>query len=211
MTYREQRAARAARLREWAARRGGKAAALLARNEPYRGDVAFNTQPGHIPARARAIARTEQAFGHMAKAGEMRARAAGIEDQLERAIYSDDPDAPEALAARIAGLEAQRAGMRARNAEYRKAHRAELKAMTPFGRNESLPHPAWQLSNLGAEIRRNQQRLDDLRGFARCAAFGCAARFLPRDGVPMWAQLCNDHQDEASRARYGWTPQNSRD
>jgi hypothetical protein len=53
-----------------------KAEALHERNEPYRGDIAFNTQPGHIPERARALRRTEKAWKHEAKAREHLSKAA---------------------------------------------------------------------------------------------------------------------------------------
>lgn len=74
--YRAEGAERkAAKLEEWADKRHAKAQALEARNAPYRGDIAFNTQPGHIPERARAIRRTEKAWEHSRKAQEMEARA----------------------------------------------------------------------------------------------------------------------------------------
>lgn len=66
---------RADRLEEWADKRQAKANALHARNEPYRGDIAFNTQPGYIPERARVIARTEKAFEHQAVADGFQERA----------------------------------------------------------------------------------------------------------------------------------------
>ena len=66
---------RADRYEGWAAPRRAKAGAREARNAPYRGDIAFNTQPGHIPERARAIARTEKAWEHSQKADEFADRA----------------------------------------------------------------------------------------------------------------------------------------
>lgn len=55
MTYRERRLARAERLREWAEKREVRAAAVFREGERYHGDVAFNTQPGHIPDGLRAL------------------------------------------------------------------------------------------------------------------------------------------------------------
>ena len=121
MTYRERRERKAERLRGWAEKRDAKATALIERDAHYRGDHAFNTQPGHIPERARVIRRTEQAFEHSSKAHEMAGKAAEIERQTDNAIYSDDPDAIEALEAKLAKLEAQREEFKARNATYRKA------------------------------------------------------------------------------------------
>lgn len=211
MTRRERLEAKAARLRGWAEKRDAKAAALHQQNEPYRGDTAFNTQPGHIPERARAIARTERAFEHQEKAADMRGRSFGIEAQLEGTIYSDDPDAIERLRERIEERTARRDAMKARNSAYRKAHRAELQALSAYQRDQALPHQAYEIKNLTADIKRNQERLDDLRGLARCAAFGCGARFIGRADLSTHAQLCADHRSEADRARYGWTPENSID
>jgi len=158
-TTRERREARAERLKEWAEKREAKAEQLHARNEPFRGDIAFNTQPGRIIERERVNARSEKAWEHTQKAESMSQRAAGIESQLDRSIFSDDPDALERLTERIAQLEAKREAMKARNAEYRKAHRAELKGMTAYQRSQAVPHPGWEVSNLGADIRRNKERL----------------------------------------------------
>ena len=66
---------RAERYEGWAAGRRQKAGALEARNAPYRGDIAFATQPGHIPERARVIARTDKALEHSQKADEFADRA----------------------------------------------------------------------------------------------------------------------------------------
>lgn len=129
MTYRERREARADRLRGWAEKREEKAAALHARNEPFRGDHAFNTQPGHIPERARVIARTERAWEHAEKARSMAGRADEIDRQAANAIYSDDPDAAEQLAAKIARLEAERDRWKAYNAACRKAKGCTVEAL----------------------------------------------------------------------------------
>ena len=180
-TYRERREARAERLREWAAKRDAKAAELHARNEPYRGDIAFNTQPGHIPERARAIARTEKAWEHSTKAAEMARKADSIEAAAERAIYSDDPDAVEQLEARLADLEAERDRIKAYNASCRKAAKAgglgdlslldeaqqaklvsiAKHAAFQLGAGNALP--SYALSNLSGNIKRNRDRLNELR------------------------------------------------
>lgn len=178
MTYRDRRLAKAERLTEWAAKREDKAAELHARNEPFRGDHAFNTQPGHIPERARVIARTERAWEHQNKAREMSSRAAGILAAADRAIYSDDPDAIEALEARIGELEAKRDRMKTRNAAFRKEHRAELKTMTPYQRNQAMPFQSFELTNLSGNIKRNRDRLAQLRGLIKCQTYGCGATFF---------------------------------
>jgi uncharacterized small protein (DUF1192 family) len=96
----------------------------------------------------------------------MAARADGIEAAADGAIYSDDPDAIEALEKRIAGLEAERDRIKARNAAYRKDHKAELAALTPYGRNQAMPYPAYVLTNLSGNIGRQRKRLAQLRARA---------------------------------------------
>jgi hypothetical protein len=92
------------------------------------------------------------------------ARAADeIEAQAASAIYDDDPDAIEALTAKLAKLEARREAMKAANAEYRKEHRAELKAMSPYERGQAIPYPSYSLQNLGGNIGRCRDRLARLQ------------------------------------------------
>lgn len=64
MTRRERLERKLEQRREWAASRQNKAASLHKANEPFRGDYAFNTQPGHIPERARVLRRTDKAVEH---------------------------------------------------------------------------------------------------------------------------------------------------
>lgn len=175
MTYRERREAKSARLREWAAKREAKAAAVFQSHEQYRGDYAFNTQPGHIPERARVIAQEDRAFESLRKADSMQSRAAGIQAAADHAIYSDDPDAVEALTTRIAGLEAERTRCKYINAEIRRGDGwtkrldppltdkeiADLKAAAMFG--QKVGYPTYHLSNLSGNISRQKKRLEELR------------------------------------------------
>ena len=177
MTYRERRLAKADRLRGWAGKREAGAASVFKAGEHYRGDHAFNTQPGHIPERARLIAREDRAHESLAKADSMNSRAAGIEAAAGRAIYSDDPDAIEQLQERIATLEAERDRIKAYNASCRKGQRdtsllddkqsATLKssaqvASYQLGKNGA--YPAYALSNLSGNIAQQRKRLDQLTG-----------------------------------------------
>jgi hypothetical protein len=68
-------------------------------------------------------------------------------------ISADDPDAVVKLEAELTKLEARREKMKARNAAARKA-KAEK------------PHEGWQLSNLGANIRRIKGRIKELEAAA---------------------------------------------
>lgn len=160
MTYRERREAKVERLRGWAEKRKNEAAATIEREfEAHRGDVAFNTQPGHIPERARSIARVERAVESLDKGRRIASRAAGIADQLAHSIYSDDPDADERLTDKIERLEAMQTAYKTANAAYRKEHKAELAAMGPYARDEAMPAPSYRLSNLSARIRDAKRRL----------------------------------------------------
>jgi hypothetical protein len=186
VTYRERREARAERLRGWAGTRQERAASTLASHEKYRGDHAFNFQPGHIPERARVIAREDRAFESLRKAASMESRASGIESQLERSIYSDDPDAIPALEARLAVLEAQRDEIKTFNAAARRIKpvgdpaqvAALVETLSPAGRREYLgmrkswgsvyfgktdQFPPYHLSNLSGNIKRNRDRLEQLQ------------------------------------------------
>lgn len=170
MTYRDRREARAERLTEWAGKREQATAAVFAEREKYRGDHAFNFQPGHIPERTRLIAREDRAFRSLDKAESMRSRAAGIEDQLATSIYDDDPDAIGQLRDRITRLEAERDAAKAANAAYRREHRAELAAMTPYQRNQAVPYPGYHFQNLSGNLSRQRQRLARLEHVAAEAA-----------------------------------------
>lgn len=194
-TYRERKEAKAERLQDYAAKRERDAAAVFKANEPHTRDWAFITQPGHIPIRAKIIAQEDRAHESIAKAAEMTGRAAGIEHQLATSIYSDDEDAVERLTERIDGLEAERARVKVYNGLRRKrksetgegidedAAAAELtdddKAallqiieFQPYACKFGT-FPAYHLQNLGGNINRQKQRLEQMkRGAAIIEAGG---------------------------------------
>ncbi|HAR44927.1 MAG TPA: hypothetical protein DCS05_01815 [Nitrospiraceae bacterium] len=176
MTYRERREAEAERLREWAAKREERAAAVFKQGERFHGDFAFNTQPGHIPERARLIAREDRAHESLRKAQSMESRAAGIQTAAGRAIYSDDSNAVEALTSRIASLEAKRERCKAINKEIRTGSGWSERIDPPLTDQEkrdltsnalysqTIGYPAYHLSNLGGNISRQKARLAQLKG-----------------------------------------------
>lgn len=104
-------------------------------------------------------------------------RAAGLESQLETSIFSDDPDAAEALTARIADLEAQRTRWKQENAAFRKGPEAFAALMGIDAEREAAlrakimadyswcrqPHPAYSLQNLGANLTRLKKRLEEVQ------------------------------------------------
>ncbi len=107
-------------------------------------------------------------------------KAAGLQCQLDSSIFSDDPDAVDALRRRIAGLEAKRDRIKAYNASCRRGardlslldsaereHIVSLARVAPYAIRGNGAFPSYVLSNLGADIRRNQERVADLERRAR--------------------------------------------
>ncbi len=175
MTRRERLQRKLEKRREWAEGRDAKAGACFKVAEPFRGDCAFNTQPGHIPERARVIAAQERGFEHSKMADHHRAKAGGLADQLDRTIFDDDPDAVERLEERIRENEAKRDRMKQVNTLYRKGDAAGLAALgldlerlrarvASVGLSfVKAPFEGYQLSNLGATIRKDKERIETIR------------------------------------------------
>lgn len=171
LTTRERRERRLEKRREWAASRSSSASSEHARATERASIIPFG-QPilvGHYSEgrdrRYRAgIARGfERSFEHADAANRHEQAARGLEEQLATSIYDDDPDAIERLKEKLAGLEGKRERMKAANAAYRREHKAELAGMTPYERSQNVPHPAYELQNLGGNITRTRQRLERLR------------------------------------------------
>jgi Domain of unknown function (DUF3560) len=170
LTTRERREARVERRRDWAEGRKAKGEAahqgarvasdLMPLGEPIHPGAKGRRQRNAI----RATQRTEQrGVEHLAMARHHTQRADNLEAQLDRSIFSDDVDAVERLEQRIAVNEARRDEMKARNAKFRKHNRVRLNELSAFQREQAMPHPAFELSNLGARIRTDKKRLEDLR------------------------------------------------
>lgn len=171
MTYRERRLRRADRLEGWAEGRAAKADAAAAKAEEMAGMIPFG-QPilvgHHSEGRAiRDAKRIQSGFKRSAEHADMADRhaskAANIRAAVDRAIYDDDPDVVERLAEKLAGLEAQREQVKAANAAYRKEHRAEMKGMTAYQKDQVLPFPAYVGQNLSGNISRTRKRLEAAR------------------------------------------------
>ena len=181
MTRRERLEAKLEKRETWAEGRDAKATAASAKFHAIADNIPLG-QPiliGHHSERRhrRDIARMDSALQQthesVTMAARHRSKAAGLADQLETSIFSDDPDAPEAVAARIVELEAKRTAMRASNAAFRKGDKvwAELLGITveqAVARRATImegyswcrqPHPTYSMSNLGANINRMKKRL----------------------------------------------------
>lgn len=182
MTRRERLENKIDRRLEWARTRESRANHTLNNRPSYASDWAFITQPGHIPSRARLIAQESKAFESLAVAEHHRSAAAGLQDQLDRSIYSDDQNAIEALEARIAEHEAKRARMVQVNKLYRKGDaeglaalginletlKTELAAKGPYWGD--APHLPYEMQNLGGRIRADKQRLEQIKARSERAA-----------------------------------------
>lgn len=182
MTYRENREARADRLREWSDKRAAKADAEHEQADRLASVIPFG-QPilvGHHSEgrdrryRARIGNTMDRAVADQRKAEAMASKAAEIDRQARAAIYDDDPDAVEQLRAKLARMEADRERMKVANAEYRKTNRAALAQMNGYEKQCALPHASYELQNLGGNITRTRQRIDRLA--AREARTGTTAK-----------------------------------
>jgi hypothetical protein len=196
MTRRERLEHKLQKRREWAEGRARKAEGLRnATPESLRHDWAFITQPGHIPERARMIRRAERAMEHDQMARHHRGKAAGLAQQLDDTIFSDDDDATQELEARIENNERERERMKAINAAWRKAGKPapddaegwrkvaddprvmmspnDLRpvrldmARAPHHRQ---PFPGYALSNLGGRITADRKRIKDVERRRQLAA-----------------------------------------
>jgi hypothetical protein len=112
-------------------------------------------------------------------------KAAGIERQLDTSIYSDDPDAIEALTAKADAIDAERARGKQLNALWKKevrqgeewtatiARLVEEQKITPDEGNEiarnfryswnKKPCPSYHLTNLSAKARNARQRIEEVK------------------------------------------------
>jgi len=171
MTYRERRIARAEKLRGWAEKREQRAeqaydrATELGQQIPFGQPILVGhySEKGHRAHLARIDSAMRQSCESSAMAARMEEKADSIEYQAKHAIYNDDPDAIDRLAAKVAKLEAQRDQMKAANVTYRNEHQSELRAMTAYQRSTAVPFPSWALTNIGATIRTARKRLEQLQ------------------------------------------------
>ena len=202
MTRRERLERKIERREEWAAGRRDKAATLRAYGGNLRHDWAFITQPGPIPERAKMNRKDDQAFEHTKMAEHHDAKAAGLADQLDRAVFSDDANAIEALTARIAEHEAKRDRMKLVNALYKKKDAAGLAALgLDLDRlTEKLaaagaywgdkPHLPYELTNLGARIRADRERITQISASQQRTDQANTAGGLLIEAKPEWNGYC---------------------
>ena len=183
-TYRERREAKAERLREWADKRDGKAAAGFKRADDIADLIPFG-QPILVGHHSEGRARRDQerirsgmrsGIENSRKAEDFRRRADGIERAADNAVYSDDVDAVGRLEARIADREAERDRVKAFNGSARKgspdlsllddsqrANILSIAKVASYQLGKGGAFPGYTLSLLGASIRKDKQRLTAIR------------------------------------------------
>lgn len=207
MTYRERRLAKADRLREWSEKRKARSATAFDTAHKIADGIPFG-QPilvGHHSEKhhRRDLDRIHNNMRNGIESEKMANSMASTADEIERqageAIYSDDPDAIEALTARIESLEAERARIKTINMALRKAAKIGdeatkevLKTLTPkeladigsVVRHQSYydplhkGFPPYYLQNLGGNINRQKARLANLKRATSPTAYRCMlARF----------------------------------
>ena len=188
MTTRERKEARLERRLDWAESRDAKSAAAFGRARTIADGIPLG-QPILVGHHSEKHARADQARieGGMARGVESmnmaemhRSKAAGIQDQLDRSIYSDDEDAVGKIRERIAGLEAKRDRMKRINAEIRRGagwegrlgcagveltaqEKGDLLAVAqhqPYYCKDGRPvFPPYALQNLAGNIGRLKERI----------------------------------------------------
>lgn len=177
MTRRERLENKLTKREAWAGKRRAKASAVYAFTEQFHGDHAFNTQPGAFPLRTRVNRMEERAHEDTKMAQHHDSKASGLADQLDRSVFSDDDNAGEALRARIAEHEAQRERAKTINREIRRGagwearlspslsdkERADLLSIArAFGGAYKPGYPPYHLTNLGARIRADKERIVEI-------------------------------------------------
>ena len=182
MTRRERLERKMERRQEWAGKAAARSSGRFGAAKRIADAIPFG-QPILVGHHSERHARRDQERIHnnMAKGCELsdlsehhESKADGIQHQLDRSVFSDDPDAIEALEARIAENEAERDKMKNINSLYRKGDAAGLAAL---GLNletlreklktayswEKRPYPSYSLTNLGARIRTDRERIKQIR------------------------------------------------
>lgn len=145
--------------------------------------VGHHSERGHRRDLERQHSKDAQAHDLWKQAKEAEHAAKTCESN--RAIYADDPEAVTKLREKLTDLERQRDSWKELNSQYRKA-KGDIDAMPIadalkaalkrgkesyyMGPDKFRPAESYQFQNLGAEIRRCQKRIDELRARESAAA-----------------------------------------
>lgn len=184
MTRRERLERKAEKRREWADKRRADATNRFAASSALVGQIPMG-QPiliGHHSERGHRalLARSDNHMRAGCESADMAkhhdSKASGIERQLETSVFSDDPDAIEQLQAKIDQGEAERSRIKAYNASCRRGSPDEslldeeqrrdlavIRRVCPYQLGDNGALPGYKLSNLGANIRRMKERIEDIK------------------------------------------------
>ena len=183
MTRRERLERKLERRRDWAAAREADAASRfktahsIVEHIPFGQPilVGHHSEKRHRAALSRHDANMSKGCESASMAEHHEQKAAGLKTQLERSIFSDDPDAIEALEAKVEALEAERDRMKAINKAIRSGEGWESRMQPPLtdGERKELSDlarcwggvykkgfPPYALTNLGGNIRRAKERIE---------------------------------------------------
>lgn len=188
MTTRDRRLARAARLEGWADKRTEKGNAQVDQARASASVIPFgqpmltdhHSYKGDRNRRNRIASGYDRGFDNLRTAKTMQSKAANIRAAADHAIYSDDVDAIARLAEKVATLTAERDRIKAFNSsckrvdggdvslldDMQQTSLASIKRVAPYQLGKRGEFPAYATANIGATIRKAQQRLDDLRASA---------------------------------------------
>lgn len=183
MTRRERLERKVERREEWASKAASRATAILSQGDRMASAIPMG-QPilvGHYSEKSDRAYRNRiqnafrRGFEQQDLAAQHISKADGLRTQLETSIFSDDDDAILAIEARIAEREAERERKKLANKLYAKG---DVDGLAALGiRFEDLktrleaagsywgkaPYLPYEFSNLSANIRRDRQRLDEIR------------------------------------------------
>lgn len=189
MTRRERLERKLEKREEWAEVRRAKADQALGRSRQIVGNIPLG-QPilvgHHSEKRHRnAIKKSDNAMRRGLESADMAdhhaGKAEGIARQLASSIYSDDPDAIEALTAKVAKLEAERERIKAINKIVRRKPKneptpeklAELAAIVGSENTAAklfepdfcgrIGYPSYVLQNLGGNIATGKKRIEEIQ------------------------------------------------
>lgn len=198
MSRRERLESKLARRAEWASKADARSNARHAAVRTIADAIPFG-QPilvghhseGHARRDAERIRNgMDRAVEESKLAEHHRAKAGGLASQLERSVFSDDENAIAQLEARITEREAECVHMKAINAAYKKTapgddvavRLATLVALGQLTREQMMkcaqairfggnaPYPSYATTNLRSSIRRDRERIEEIKARAARAA-----------------------------------------
>jgi len=195
MTRRERLEAKLARRQEWAGKAESRSGSAFS-TAHWLADMIPLGQPilvGHHSER-HARRDADRIHNNMSKGVELadlanhhRSAASGLAHALDRSVFSDDDDAIEALEARIAENEKKRDRKKEVNRLFKQGDATGLAtlgldlatlraALVGNSKWDQKPYPAYELTNLGARIRSDKARIEEIkRRTVRTAAADAAS------------------------------------